>query len=219
MCIRDSRVAEPLYVEVAYNRDAEYADIELTTHEGQEGDIVIEGQLKVQIGEHSVVLNPGDSIYYDSATPHGMLAVGGQDCLFYAIVLNSAGEPTPGLPVSRSLRGEPGAQQDASGQPRAWHNYIDVEKDSTGTPTSIRFKNHEHFNFAFDIVDAVAEREPEKLAMLHVSRDKTERRFSFRDMMRASNQCANYFKALGIQKGDRVMPVSYTHLDVYKRPA
>ena len=56
-----NRIAEPLYVQAAYSAEAEHADIKLTTHEGQECDIVIEGQLKVQVGEHSSVLNPGDS--------------------------------------------------------------------------------------------------------------------------------------------------------------
>ena len=206
-----NRISEPLYVEVEYSREAEFGDIELTTHDGQECDIVIEGQLKVQIGEHSVVLNPGDSVYYDSNAPHGMVAVGGQRCLFYAIVLNPSGEPVPELTPNRSLQGSAADNTDSGEAERVWHKYVDVETDANGTPTSIRFKNHEHFNFAFDVVDAVAAREPEKLAMLHISRDKTERRLSFRDMMRASNQCANYFKSLGIQKGDRVMLVLKRH--------
>ncbi|MBQ1646899.1 MAG: cupin domain-containing protein [Bacteroidales bacterium] len=81
-----NRIAEPLYVQAAYSAEAEKEDIKLTTHEGQECDIVIEGSLKVQVGEHISILYPGDSIYYDSGTPHGMIAVGGKDCLFYAIV-------------------------------------------------------------------------------------------------------------------------------------
>ena len=204
-----NRIAEPLYVEVAYSAEAERADVELTTHEGQECDIVIEGQLKVQVGEHVTILSQGDSIYYDSATPHGMVAVGGQNCLFYAIVLNPSGEPIPELTASRSL---PGAARPAeTDKERIWQRYADVVKDENGTPTSITFKNTDKFNFAFDLVDALAEREPEKLAMLHISRDKTERRLTFSDMKKASAQCANYFKALGIRKGDRVMLVLKRH--------
>ena len=206
-----NRIAEPLYVEAAYSREAEYGDIELTIHEGQECDIVIEGQLKVQIGEHSVVLNPGDSVYYDSKSPHGMVAVGGKNCLFYAIVLNPSGEPVPELTALPTLRDDRLRVADSSEQERVWHKYFDVETDENGTPTKIEFKNTENFNFAFDLIDVVAEREPEKLAMLHVSRDKTERRITFRDLKRASNQCANYFKALGIQKGDKVMLVLKRH--------
>ncbi len=77
-----NRIAEPLFVRCQYDPAAEQKDIELTTHEGQECDLIIEGHLMVQIGEHREVLGPGDSIYYDSSTPHGMIAVQGKDCLF-----------------------------------------------------------------------------------------------------------------------------------------
>ncbi len=90
-----NRIAEPLYVRSAYDEKAQSRDIELTTHAGQELDLVISGKLKVQIGEHVEVLGPGDSIYFDSDKPHGMIAVGGQDCEFYAIVLNPTGEVIP----------------------------------------------------------------------------------------------------------------------------
>ena len=83
-----NRISEPLYVVAEYTPGAERRDIELTTHEGQEIDIVIKGALKVQVGGHKEILHEGDSIYYDSGTPHGMIAVEGEDCLFYAIVLN-----------------------------------------------------------------------------------------------------------------------------------
>ena len=43
--------------------------------------------------------------------------------------------------------------------------------------------------------------------MLHIDKNKNERRFSFKDMMEYSAQTANYFKSLGIKKGDRVMIV------------
>ena len=82
------RVAEPLYVIAEYSDEAQLRPIDCTTHEGQECDIVISGQLKVQVGEHIEILNPGDIIYYNSTAPHGMIATGGKDCVFYAIVLN-----------------------------------------------------------------------------------------------------------------------------------
>ena len=48
---------------------------------------MLSGSLKVQIGDHTEILNEGDSIYYNSSTPHGMIAVDGRDCLFVAVVL------------------------------------------------------------------------------------------------------------------------------------
>ncbi len=206
------RIAEPLYVHSVYDEEAQNKDIELTTHTGQEFDIVIDGHLKVQVGEHTEVLGPGDTIYYDSATPHGMIAVNGTDCLFYAIVLNTVGEDISEfthtnvkVPVKAAV------PQKEDTKERIYRKYIDITKDKNGTPTKITFKNTENFNFAFDLVDALADREPDKLAMLHISKDKTERRFTFKDIKKLSNQCANYFKSLGIKKGDKVMLIMKRH--------
>ena len=204
-----NRIAEPLYVRSVYDPAAQQQDIELTSHDGQELDLVLEGQLMVQIGEHREVLGPGDSIYFDSETPHGMIAVGGQDCVFYAIVLNPTGEPIPELAPTKAIVDLPVDKRDDSN--RIYKKFIDVVENENGTPTSITFKNTENFNFAFDLVDELADKQPEKLAMLHVSRDHTERRFTFKDMKKASNQCANYFKSLGIKKGDRVMLILKRH--------
>ena len=204
-----NRIAEPLYVKSVYSEEAQHRDIELTTHSGQECDLIIEGRLKVQVGEHKEILGPGDSIYYDSSTPHGMIAVDGKDCLFYAIVLNPTGEPIPELAGAKPVEDHHVSPPDD--KDRIYKKFIDTKVDENGTPVSITFKNHEHFNFAFDLVDALAEKDPDKLAMLHISRDKTVRRLTFKDMKKASAQCANYFKSLGIKKGDRVMLVLKRH--------
>ena len=64
-----NRIALPLYMEMKYREGAEYEDIDLVTHEGQECDIVIRGHMKIQIGGHTEILHAGDTIYYDSSTP------------------------------------------------------------------------------------------------------------------------------------------------------
>ena len=204
-----NKIAEPLFVKSSYEGEKDSSDIELTSHAGQELDIVVEGKLKVQVGEHFEILEAGDSIYYDSATPHGMVAVGGQDCTFYAIVLNPTGEPIPELQHVKEVKETKAVVKDT--KERLYQQFIQVEEDENGTPTKIAFKNTDRFNFAYDLVDALAEKEPDKLAMLHISGDGTERRLSFRDMKRGSAQAANYFKSLGIKKGDRVMLVLKRH--------
>ncbi len=206
-----NRIAEPLYVISTYDEAAQNRDIELTTHAGQECDIVIEGNLMVQVGDHKEVLGPGDSIYYNSDTPHGMIAVNGQDCKFYAIVLRGDVDITEGasseiVPTEKIIGSVHRDTKD-----RIYHKYIDVVEDEMGTPTSITFKNQDKFNFAFDLVDELSRREPEKLAMLHISKDGEERRFTFTDMRKLSNQCANYFASLGIKKGDKVMLILKRH--------
>ena len=208
-----NRIAEPLYVKSVYSEEAQHKPIEVTTHAGQECDLIIKGHLKVQVGEHAEILGPGDSIYFDSNTPHGMIAVNGEDCTFYAIVLNPTGEPIPELSEDIETISNVGqikrVHKDKS--ERIYSKYIDVVENENGTPTSITFKNTERFNFGFDLVDELAKREPQKLALLHISRDGTERRITFSDVKKESNRCANYFKSLGIKKGDRVMLVLKRH--------
>jgi len=65
----------------------------------------------------------------------------------------------------------------------------------------------EQFNFGYDIVDAWAEKEPDKPALLWTN-DKGEcRHFSFADIKAYSDRTASYFQSLGIGKGDIVMAV------------
>ena len=139
-----------------------------------------------------------------------MIAVGGEDCLFYAIVLNPTGEPIPGISAGPQ-EGDFLPEIKGKGHPcqahRIYENFITVKESEIGALEEISFHDDEHFNFAFDIVDELAKKKPNKLAMLHLDRDKNERRFTFEDMSRASSRAANYFKALGIKKGDRVMLV------------
>ena len=204
-----NRICEPLFVKSEFRPEAQNKPIELTTHEGQECDLVIEGNLKVQVGDHSEILGPGDTIYFNSDTPHGMIAVNGQDCVFYAFVLNAAGEPKVDVKTETKIKGK--SVVEVEQKKRIYKEFIDVDFNENGTPISMKFKNIDNFNFAFDLVDRLAKREPDKLAMLHISRDGTERRFTFTDIMKASNRCANYFKSLGIKKGDRVMLVLKRH--------
>ena len=204
-----NRIALPLYMELAYREGAEYEDIELVTHEGQECDIVIRGHMRIQIGGRSEILYPGDCIYYDSSTPHGMIAVDGEDCAFYAIVLsNSAareGEQAAAVEtITKSVR-------EADNTRRIYHNFIIPTEDETGKLTKIAFQNEDSFNFAYDVVDALGTQKPDRRAMLHISEDGTERVFTFQDFKRESARAANYFKAMGIKRGDRVMLVLKRH--------
>ena len=89
--------------------------------------------------------------------------------------------------------------------------FVETVEDETGALQDIKFKNSESFNFGFDIVDGIADKYPEKLAMLHLDKNKVERRFTFKDIKRASNQVANYFTSLGIKRGDKVMLVLKRH--------
>ncbi|MBR7152059.1 MAG: AMP-binding protein [Clostridia bacterium] len=199
------KIAEPYWVRYEYSKELQDKPIHLTKHSGQEFDFVMQGRLKIQIGDNVEYLEAGDSIYYNSSTPHGMIAVDGEDCLFVAVVL--PGDDTKEETVRSTLL----PPHDPVEDQLVCREFITTKEDENGYPVSVEFKNEDRFNFAFDVVDAIAKRSPDKLAMIHVSRDKTERRFTFNDMKRASAQCANYFKSLGIKKGDRVMLVLKRH--------
>ena len=82
-----NRLATPYYVTYNYEEKLQDAPIHTTTHAGQEFDLVLKGSLKVLIGEHVETLKEGDSIFYKSSTPHGMIAVGGTDCTFLAMIM------------------------------------------------------------------------------------------------------------------------------------
>ena len=208
-----NRIAEPLYVVATYSEEAENADIELTSHEGQECDIIIKGALKVQVGDHTEILHEGDSIYFDSDKPHGMIAVEGEDCIFYAIVLNPAGEPISNLTHGgvKEFTAASKKPVKASERKRIYEDYIITEEDEKGALQSIDFKNIDKFNFAFDVIDRMGEEQPDKTALMHIGKDGAERRFTFKALKRASSQTANYLKSLGIKKGDRVMLILKRH--------
>ena len=152
-----NRIALPLYMEIKYRDGAEYEDIELVTHEGQECDIVIRGKMKIQIGGHTEVLGPGDTIYYDSSTPHGMIAVEGQDCAFYAIVLNNSAAREN--EEAKAIMTLDTSVATADEQPRIYHNFI-IPTEEKGKLTAIAFQNEEKFNFALTLWTPWAVRSP-----------------------------------------------------------
>ncbi len=198
-----SKIAEPYWVRYEYSPALQNRPIHLTTHGGQEFDLVLSGKLKVQVGEHTEILEEGDSIYYNSSTPHGMIAIDGRDCVFCAVVL--PGEETKEETVSASIASARRTEGLLA------EKFVKTEENADGSLKSVRFENTDSFNFGFDVVDAIADKYPDKLAMLHVDKHKTERRFTFSDIRRESNRCVNYFTSLGIRRGDRVMLVLKRH--------
>ncbi|MBR2861390.1 MAG: AMP-binding protein [Clostridia bacterium] len=205
-----NRIAEPLYVVLNFDEAAQGKDIELTTHEGQECDIVVSGALKIQVGDHVEILHEGDSIYYNSSMPHGMVAVEGQDCVFYAFVLNAPSDAKLVHGGVRDVEFAPIKKKEKTAQ-HIWEDFVIPQENEKGVLEAISFKNEEKFNFAFDVIDKIGREQPDKLAMLHIDINKNERRITFGELKRASSQTANYFKSLGIKKGDRVMLILKRH--------
>ena len=77
--------------------------------------------------------------------------------------------------------------------------------DYLATRASFRLEVPERYNYARDVVDAWAAREPGKLALLAVGPDGGDaRRFSFADLSASSDRAARFLAAQGVAKGDRV---------------
>jgi len=201
-----NKIAEPYWVTYTYSHEQQNKPIPLVSHSGQEFNVIYSGQLKVQIGDHTEVLSEGDSIFYNSTTPHGMIAVGGEDCIFCAIVIPGEDELPVATPAPEEKPAAPSTVA-APVEPYVYENFCFPVEDEQGMLQSISFKDQDEFNFAFDVVDAIAAKAPEKLAVLHVDRDKETRRLTFADVSRQSSRAANYFISLGIKRGDRVMIV------------
>ena len=76
--------AEPFIVTV--EPKPEGTQIHTNTHPGQEMDYLLEGRLKMMIHGNEIILEPGDSIYFDSGYEHGMLALDGAPAKFLAMI-------------------------------------------------------------------------------------------------------------------------------------
>ena len=197
------KLATPYWVTYEYSEELQNLPINTVTHAGQEFDLVLKGSMRIRIGDREEVLHEGDSVFFKSSTPHGMIAVDGSDCVFLAMVMASDSTDQPMYIGS--------GEHTVSERPLLCEKFIKAEEDENGTFVGVNYTNEDSYNFAFDTVDEIARKNPEKLAMLHISNDMTERRFSFKDIKDASSQSANYFKSLGIKRGDRVMLVLKRH--------
>lgn len=79
------RKADPFLVSVHPKPDEE--PIYLNSHPGQEYNLVLRGRMMLQINGKDLILEEGDSIYFNSELPHGMKALDGEKVIFLAIIL------------------------------------------------------------------------------------------------------------------------------------
>lgn len=80
----DRRV-EPLLVTVDPKPEGD--ELHLNAHAGHEFHYCLSGRMTFYIGNHSVVINEGDSVYFDSAYPHAMRALDGKPVKLIVIVI------------------------------------------------------------------------------------------------------------------------------------
>ncbi len=58
-----------------------------TSHSGQEFNYMLEGRMEIMINKNKIILEPGDSLYFDSSFPHGMKALDGKPAKFVCLIM------------------------------------------------------------------------------------------------------------------------------------
>ena len=79
--------------------------------------------------------------------------------------------------------------------------------DENGALKSLTLDYPEDFNFGYDVVDRLAERFPDKRALVWCNLENEEHIFTFSDIKRESNRIANALSRCGIRRGDRVLMI------------
>ncbi len=199
-----NRLADPFIVTAP--PEPEDTPIGLATHDGQEFDYILSGKLRTQVDNQVETLGPGDSMLYDSSHPHGMIAVGDEPCVFIAVTINGSGSSAEVKELAHHLPHVGSAHENL-----IYHNFLDETLDDNGLLKEVKFHYPENFNFAFDVVDALAEKCPDKTALVYVDKEHRTRNFTFREVSEESARTANYLQSLGVKKGDLVMLVMKRH--------
>lgn len=213
------KYAEPIHCTIPYSDEALNPPYSLISHAGQEITMILSGTLKVFLDDKTEVLYPGDVLHFDSSIPHAEVAVGGQDVELFTIILNPdawTDEKTYDSTVRESkVIADNVTNVDRVNDKTAIYNkYFEGVLGKDGILKSVKFNEEEckKFNFAFDCVDAIAAKDPDKTAMMWVANDGvTDHRYTFKEISRLSGKAANYFKSLGIAKGDKIMLVLKRH--------
>ncbi len=92
--------------------------------------------------------------------------------------------------------------------PTQYATYDDFNK-------KFRLRRPDSFNFAYDVADRIAREEPDRLCVLWTDENGACIRYTFGELMEESNKAANFFRSLGVQKGDKVMLVLRRHLQFW----
>ena len=79
------RTVDPFIVTV--DPKSEDTPIHLNSHNGQEFNYILEGRMLLEFKDKQLILNEGDSIYFDSSFPHGMRALDNKQVKFLAIIM------------------------------------------------------------------------------------------------------------------------------------
>ena len=86
-----------------------------------------------------------------------------------------------------------------------YKRYSESKIDENGRLIGFDINCPDNFNFGYDVVDAIANEEPKKQALVYCDENGNERKFTFKEMSDLSSKTANFLIKQGITKGDKVM--------------
>lgn len=96
-----------------------------------------------------------------------------------------------------------------------YKRFVREELDDKGRLLKFELDLKDNFNFSYDIVDELAEIQPEKTAILWVNEAGEEHHFTYRDLKEESSRVANMMLAHGVKKGDFVLAVLKRHYEFW----
>lgn len=96
-----------------------------------------------------------------------------------------------------------------------YRQFCEERFDEGGNLIDFKIKYPENFNFGYDVVDSIADTEPEKTALVWCNTEGKELLLTFNDMKVLSNKAANVFRAHGIAKGDKVLVMLKRHYEYW----
>jgi len=99
---------------------------------------------------------------------------------------------------------------------RIFEKYINSEFSSyEDFRQNFELRVPDNFNFAFDVMDELSDKYPDKKAVLWTDLEGNIESLTFADIRTKSNQTANYLKSIGISKGDTVMLIMKRHIEFW----
>ncbi len=96
-----------------------------------------------------------------------------------------------------------------------YQKYCREQFDASGVLTKFELDYPENFNFGYDVVDAIADSEPNQKALVWCNTEGEEHIFTFADIKKYSNQIANVLESSGVKKGSRVMVILKRHYEYW----
>ena len=93
--------------------------------------------------------------------------------------------------------------------------YMDEAFDKNGVVCKSELMLPDNFNYAYDIIDKIAECEPRRRSMIWCDDEGRKREFTYGEFSKLSNRAANLFLDMGIKKGDRVMAILKRHWEIW----